>query len=216
MKPKVCLDPGHGGHDSGATGPNGLLEKDVVLAVALSLRELLEPAVDVVMTRETDRFIALPVRAEMANFAQARVFVSIHCNAAERATCGIETWHFRGSVRGAKLAGELQDAMLCRFPQSTDRGIKGGGFHVLRETAMPAALAELEFIHTATGEELLGDALIQATYADALADGILTYLGIELGAGAPRFAAAKPEPHPLRRDIMRVIYRTFGKEERQA
>ncbi|HET6515600.1 MAG TPA: N-acetylmuramoyl-L-alanine amidase [Thermodesulfovibrionales bacterium] len=91
----IVLDPGHGGHDSGAIGRNGLQEKDVVLDIALKVRELLaaEPNLEIVLTRETDVFIPLPERTAMAMKRDADLFVSIHANASpNRAARGIETY----------------------------------------------------------------------------------------------------------------------------
>ena len=79
----VALDPGHGGEDPGATGPSGLHEKDVVLAVALKLRDKLDalPDVRVMMTRDDDFFVPLAERVARARRVQADLFVSIHADA---------------------------------------------------------------------------------------------------------------------------------------
>ncbi len=91
----VVLDPGHGGKDPGAVGASGLVEKDVVLDIALRLREIMrnEPYWQVTMTRERDVFIPLEERTAIANAKNADLFVSIHANAAERPDLqGIETY----------------------------------------------------------------------------------------------------------------------------
>ena len=90
----VVIDPGHGGADLGARGPSGLTEKDVTLAVARRLAKLLrEQGVEVVLTRESDAFVALSERTEIANRAHAAMFVSIHANSApEREIAGSETY----------------------------------------------------------------------------------------------------------------------------
>lgn len=93
---RIVVDPGHGGHDPGAVGPNGIQEKDVVLAIGLKLRELLkdELGVDVVMTRSTDVFIPLEERTAIANKVGADLFLSVHANAApSRSAAGIETYY---------------------------------------------------------------------------------------------------------------------------
>ncbi len=93
---RIVLDPGHGGHDSGAVGQSGLMEKDVVLAIALKLREKIknELGLDVVMTRSTDIFIPLEERTAIANKVNGDLFVSIHANAApNRNANGIETYY---------------------------------------------------------------------------------------------------------------------------
>lgn len=93
---RIVVDPGHGGHDPGAVGPNGIQEKDVVLAIGLRLRELFreELGVDVVMTRSTDVFIPLEERTAIANKVGADLFLSVHANAApNRMAAGIETYY---------------------------------------------------------------------------------------------------------------------------
>ena len=79
----VAVDPGHGGEDPGAIGPSGLREKDVVLAVALKLRERLNavPDMRVMLTRDADFFVPLAERVQRARRVQADLFVSIHADA---------------------------------------------------------------------------------------------------------------------------------------
>lgn len=92
---RVALDPGHGGKDLGTTSPLGLLEKEVVLDIALRLRRLLEQAAfEVVMTRDTDEAIPLRQRTAFANAQRADVFISIHVNWVKRSQArGIETYY---------------------------------------------------------------------------------------------------------------------------
>jgi N-acetylmuramoyl-L-alanine amidase len=95
VRRRVVIDPGHGGHDPGAVGPKGLCEKDVVLDIALKLKEILltDPFNEVFLTRETDRFISLEERTAMANRKNADFFVSIHANANPvKRVRGIETY----------------------------------------------------------------------------------------------------------------------------
>jgi N-acetylmuramoyl-L-alanine amidase len=79
----VAIDPGHGGEDPGAIGPSGLREKDVVLAIALQLRDRLnaQPNMRVMMTRDEDFFVPLHDRVRKARRVQADLFVSIHADA---------------------------------------------------------------------------------------------------------------------------------------
>lgn len=91
----IVLDAGHGEFDSGAVGPTGLKEKDVVLDVALRLASLLEKelGLKVILTRKSDVFIPLRERTRIANRHQADLFVSIHANADKsRKGRGIETF----------------------------------------------------------------------------------------------------------------------------
>ncbi len=91
---KVAIDAGHGGKDFGAVY-NGHIEKNIALGVALKVGKILEstPGVDVLYTRSTDVFIELVERANIANRADANIFVSIHCNANKNAAAsGTETY----------------------------------------------------------------------------------------------------------------------------
>lgn len=95
VKKRIVLDPGHGGHDPGAIGPNNLYEKDVVLDIALKLKKILgsNPNLEIFLTRETDVFIPLEQRTAIANSKNADLFISIHANASPRRDAkGIETY----------------------------------------------------------------------------------------------------------------------------
>ncbi len=78
----VVIDPGHGGKDAGAVGPSDLYEKDVVLAIGLELKKLLQEKTDIKvhMTRDKDVFIPLRQRTKFANQKKADLFISIHAN----------------------------------------------------------------------------------------------------------------------------------------
>jgi N-acetylmuramoyl-L-alanine amidase len=91
---RVVLDPGHGGRDTGAVGASGVKEKDVTLDVANRVAPVLATqGVQVVLTRDDDRFVSLEERTARANAFGADLFVSIHCNASEgRGRRGIETY----------------------------------------------------------------------------------------------------------------------------
>lgn len=91
---RVVIDPGHGGHDSGAVGRRGTLEKDVSLSVSRKLAEILADAgFEVVLTRDEDTFVRLEDRARIANEFKGDLFISIHCNSAEnRKLRGVETY----------------------------------------------------------------------------------------------------------------------------
>jgi len=79
----IALDPGHGGEDPGAIGPSGLREKDVVLAIAMQLRDRINanPSMRAMLTRDADFFVPLHERVKKARRVQADLFVSIHADA---------------------------------------------------------------------------------------------------------------------------------------
>jgi N-acetylmuramoyl-L-alanine amidase len=94
---KVVIDAGHGGHDTGTIGPRGLMEKDLVLDVALRLGRLVRERLgaEVVFTRSTDTFIPLEERTKIANDEKADLFISIHANSSPAASAtGVETYYF--------------------------------------------------------------------------------------------------------------------------
>ncbi len=93
---KIVIDPGHGGHDTGTIGPNGLTEKDLVLDVSQRLGKLLESRLgaEVDYTRDDDTFIPLETRTEIANQDQADLFVSVHANSSHDPDArGVETYY---------------------------------------------------------------------------------------------------------------------------
>ena len=94
---RVVIDAGHGGKDTGTIGPNGLMEKELVLDVALRLGKLIkkELGAEVVYTRSDDTFIPLEERPLIANREKADLFISVHANAsAEPSATGVETYYF--------------------------------------------------------------------------------------------------------------------------
>ena len=93
---RIVIDAGHGGHDSGTLGVDGLEEKDVVLDVALRLGKILHDRLgaEIIYTRSDDTFIPLETRTAIANKAQADLFLSIHANSSIDASArGVETYY---------------------------------------------------------------------------------------------------------------------------
>jgi N-acetylmuramoyl-L-alanine amidase len=93
---RIVIDAGHGGHDSGTLGAEGIEEKDVVLDVALRLGKLLHDRLgsEIIYTRSDDTFIPLETRTAIANKAQADLFLSIHANSSPDASArGVETYY---------------------------------------------------------------------------------------------------------------------------
>jgi N-acetylmuramoyl-L-alanine amidase len=93
---KIVIDPGHGGHDTGTIGPNGLEEKDLVLDVSRRLGKLLQTRLgaEVIYTRRDDTFIPLETRTAIANQEAADLFVSVHANSSRDSDArGVETYY---------------------------------------------------------------------------------------------------------------------------
>jgi N-acetylmuramoyl-L-alanine amidase len=103
---RIVLDPGHGGHDTGTVGPEGLREKDLVLDVAQRLGRLIETRMgsEVIFTRSDDTFVALERRTEIANDAKADLFLSIHANSSPlRSAAGVETYYLNFTTSRSAL-----------------------------------------------------------------------------------------------------------------
>jgi len=93
---RIVIDPGHGGHDTGTISSGGMCEKDLVLDVARRLRAYIKhhyPDVEVILTRDSDRFVALEERTAIANSRHADLFISVHANASpSKVASGVETY----------------------------------------------------------------------------------------------------------------------------
>ncbi len=103
---RVVLDPGHGGHDHGTTGPKGLDEKDLVLDIAKRLGALIESKMgaEVIYTRTDDTFVPLESRTELANEVHADLFLSIHANSSPLPSAsGVETYYLNFATSKADL-----------------------------------------------------------------------------------------------------------------
>lgn len=120
---RIVVDAGHGGHDPGAVGPSGLYEKDVVLDVALKVRDIMKreyPSYEVVLTRDRDVFIPLDERAAIANKSNADLFVSIHANAStNRNARGMETYllNYTDDEEAMKVAARENAISLKKMKQ---------------------------------------------------------------------------------------------------
>lgn len=173
---KVYIDCGHGGKDSGAT--NGVYyEKNYVLSVGLHLKKLLldTQKFEVKLSRETDIYKTLEQRSNEANSWGVDIFISIHCNSADNKNAlGIETYCYKFKYR--KLADSIHNALIQDKLFTSNRGVKEGNFHVIRESKMSACLIELAFISNQKDLELLQTK--QYEFAKAIFKGVLNYFNI--------------------------------------
>jgi len=123
----IVLDAGHGGHDSGAIGPSGVMEKDVVLDVTRRVARMVETGlgVKVVLSRDSDVFVPLRDRTNFANKQRADLFVSIHANAHPEAVSeGVETYFLssEASDSGARqVAATENDVVQLEGPTARQR-----------------------------------------------------------------------------------------------
>lgn len=176
----VVVDAGHGGRDPGAIGHSGTYEKDVTLAIALQVADLLERAgANVVLTRDRDVFLELSERAQLANELGADAFVSIHADAIGfgRIATGTSTFYHpengnRPQTSVNRLYAQALQSELLKASGLPDRGIHEREFHVVLNTKMPSALVEVGFIDNPDEEKLLINPRFQARAAAGIVDGI--------------------------------------------
>ncbi len=188
----ICLDPGHGGTaltDAFRQGPTGEREEWVNLRVALILKNLLEEAgARVLMTRETDQFIALGERAEFAKTHDADIFVSIHHNATADTAVNFPIIYFHGNASenqpSVRLANHLGEAFRDKlFNNQSEQSVVSdhvifpkSGAGVLRGTyGMPAVIAEASFFSNPSEEQRLKEQNYNQLEAEAYYSGIVAY-----------------------------------------
>jgi N-acetylmuramoyl-L-alanine amidase len=148
---RVVIDPGHGGHDTGAIGKQGTREKDVTLAISKKLAEELRGrGLEVILTREDDRYLKLESRAELANEVRGDLFISVHCNsAANRKLRGVETYTLNIS------SDRYSIRLAARENASSEKGISDLQF-ILADLATKANTGESTRLATQVQKSLVG------------------------------------------------------------
>lgn len=175
-RPLVVIDPGHGGKDSGAPGLGGLLEKDVVLPISKRVAAILEQnGVQTILTRDSDFFVELQGRVNIAERANATLFVSIHGNSVGRRpdVNGLEVYYYDS---GYGLAEVVRRSILQNISTIKDRGTRKARFYVLRKSSMPSILVEVGYMTGREDNPRLGSPEYQNRMAEAIARGVLRYL----------------------------------------
>lgn len=187
------IDAGHGGRDVGCEGTHNK-EKYITLSVAKRVAELVRaniPGVKVVMTRNNDTFVSLEQRANIANNADADLFLSIHVNAAPESNNvrGTETYY--GPIGATSIADveaarkkHIQKSELLAWEMQKyyglagrpiSRGVKRERYYVILYTKMPSALTEIGFISTASEQEYMSSAKGQEEIAQSIYRGLKEY-----------------------------------------
>ena len=211
----VVLDPGHGGYDPGAVGPNGLRESALNLAVSRHAAAALERAgFTTVMTRNGEHGMNLVNRARLAMGLQAKAFVSIHHNAASWAPSAIpgsEMYHQVTSVESKRLAGLVYEEIVAALDVYDVPWVTSGVGVTWRTKAngddwyamvnqpkgVVAALAELAFISNPAEADLLADPDVQRVEGEAVARGIIRFLTTgDPGSGYVEGTQMPPRPRP--------------------
>ena len=213
--PTIAIDPAHGGEDgcavgllppgtvtglpvriNSATGETNILEKDVNLDVARRVEVYLQArGYLTVMTRTQDLaggdkpfttvLDDLQSRVDVAEAANAALFVSLHENALSATATGTETYHYYYASENAKILAKLIHTNLITALGLPDRGVQSAGFYVLRKTSMPAVLVEGMFLSNPTEALMLADAATRQKIADAVGAGVVTYFEQGHGSGTP-------------------------------
>jgi N-acetylmuramoyl-L-alanine amidase len=169
----VVIDPGHGGEDPGAISVKGFYEKTVNLSVARKVAaRLRQCGLRVVMTRNSDRFVELERRAEIANQYNADLFVSIHADSSlTRTYKGYSVYVARqASFASQKAARAIARNLHGVSPDGN--GIKQADYRVLVKTQMPAVLVEMGYISNHGEASLIATDSFQNRIAEAISAGI--------------------------------------------
>jgi N-acetylmuramoyl-L-alanine amidase len=196
----IALDPGHGGPDGGAVSKDGVVEKDITLAISLYLRDYLQQAgALVVMTREEDKDLADPDRKGLsrrktqdlinrATFVKERdsdLFLSIHLNAVPSSRwSGAQTFYYTGQHEDNKLlAALIQDEIIINLQNTTREANRIDNIYLLKTIEVPSALVEVGFLSNPEEAEKLQDEKYQKQMAESIYRGILRYTsGDKLGS----------------------------------
>ncbi len=190
----VVIDAGHGGEDGGASSAEGLVEKDVNLAVAMALRVQLEAAgVPTVMTRTEDKLLYdhevdyhgrkkildLAARRTIYEATEGCLFVSIHMNAFPQTQySGMQVWYGTADERSQAIAMAVQTGSVALMPENR-RKVKAAGSSIflLDRAECPAILVECGFLSNPAEAARLGDETYQNALATVIFGAIMPYIG---------------------------------------
>ena len=187
---KVVVDAGHGGSDPGKIGINGLEEKEVNLAIAQYVKELLKKEkIEVVMTREKDEMLSedsgektkigdMKMRVEQINKEKPLLTVSIHQNSYEDSRVkGPQVFYYRDSPQGEKLAKILQEKLNENLQVERPREAKGNTtYYLLRRSPGVLNIVECGFLTNPEEAAMLSHEEYQQKVAEAVADGVVQYM----------------------------------------
>jgi len=201
----IVIDPGHGGDDPGAVGPDRLLEKQVVLQISLRLQQRLEEAgASAVLTRDRDTHLPpddpqfvrnrdLQYRVDVTNRVGADVMLSIHANKFNGPQwSGAQVFYDLRGVPGCKQLAIALTNSLQKYT-GTKRWIQTGQFYITHYAKVPAALVEVGFLSNPREAALLQTPDYQDKLAQTLVEGVAAFLS------QARQTPLGPEP-PKRQD----------------
>jgi len=174
----VVLDAGHGGSDPGAEF-DGYLEKTFNLDITLRVEAILkQKGINVMMTRNSDVFVGLEERAEMANSWGADLFISIHNNSMPEGIKGSMAFYYPTSYKGKSYAKIILDNMYDKLNMGAmgSNDLRSANYVVLRQTKMPAVLVEVACMSHPDDLNLLKNETFRQKAAEVLADSIIQIL----------------------------------------
>lgn len=188
-RPLILLDAGHGGEDGGAVSPDGTLEKDLNLDIALSTRDLLRfCGYRVEMTRETDTVLGegdtvrarkvSDMKARLKLYETADLVLSIHQNKFGDTACrGAQFFYSKNAPESQMFAETVRGQFVSLLQPNNTRELKPGGDNVflLYKTQTPAVLAECGFLSNPDELRLLKDEIYRRKVAFALFSGVVCY-----------------------------------------
>lgn len=183
----ICIDPGHGGYDSGAISQiNKVNEKDLVLDVSLKLGEILKKQnVKVIYTRKKDKIPwatqteSLHGRCEISNKSNADIFISIHANNFVKSSevRGSEVWCRFKNTEAETLATEISNS-LSNIGYTKNRGLRYESdreLYVLRNTQALSVLVELGYMSNPQDIKFLMSEEGKNQCAEAIAEAVMNY-----------------------------------------
>jgi N-acetylmuramoyl-L-alanine amidase len=174
----ICIDPGHGGKDTGTIGPTGLREKDANLDIAARLRDkLIAARFKVIMTRESDINHTFDEITNFANSNNADLFISVHNNSHPSPDMnGTQAFYCNQSPATSNFLASCLSAKTIEQIGTCNRGVKAADFKVLKNTRMISALVESVFMCNPNEEAELKDPGFRDRIATGIYNGIVEYL----------------------------------------
>lgn len=180
----ICIDPGHGGTDSGTEG-FGVSEKNIVLDIAIKLKNLLEKEnIEVVLTRDRDVTLTPEDRVNFINQSGCDMAISIHCNGGPVSAKGVETIYGHGSQIGQRLAENILEQIVKlgvakRKAYYRLNAKRENYYFIIREVKPVSVIVETVFLTNPSDNQLLSQNPFRKKLANAIATGIFNTIGMD-------------------------------------
>lgn len=185
----IVIDPGHGGHDPGKVGSQGVHEDEINLKIAMKLKSYLEQSgATVIMTRMDDSYLEGPRgdthkrkdmshRKQVMEISESDIVVSIHQNAfTQQQVKGAQVFYYKDSDKAKLLAHSVQNAIKEFADSENKREIKSSkDYYILKVSSMPGIIVECGFLTNPEEEKLLISDTYQDRMAWAIYRGIVNY-----------------------------------------